>query len=695
MKRDEIYKNYNHILNKLSESKFTVLAGAGISYESGLPTVSSFYKHFLPIFFTEDDANVIVDIIRNSKIPFERMMEHIFSHTDNDLTLLDIFSKGEPNFNHRALSRLFLCGKLDDIYTTNFDCLIEKAIDNDNFGGISYGKFISEKEFEQAYTECMFDQKIIKLHGSIEKKDSIRTTLDLITNSSLLSSRKLPIEHLFFSGEHDLIVVIGYSFSDIFDINKYIIENSVSKELIIVSHSSTEKLNIEPLDSFFSNPNINPFHGKSTKGCVLYMNTSEFLYDLVLAISDCSIEKGLHPLPTQYHWQEDLRKWARRYNNVQKKVIGAGICNSMNLFSIADKYITYAEAVSPKKDVILYASTISNYILTQSRVKRNQKNYQELIDKGENAILLLQKERKGSRQGKCTHVMADLLFRCARIWEDGFRDYEKALRGYYEAYRLEYKGDNVKEMSRTLHQIGYVYFSLKNIPMAIKCFDKSIHLKEMCGYIGGVARTNYAIASILFRGEAYYFDKAKEYLRKAENIAIQSGEYDLMGYIRNLKAYSSIYEKRWEEGLTLCQQNFDSPGLPQEVIVTSHQLYAKLSIFLLRYCCANNHLQIALNKCEGWGEKDRLQRIYQDLAFTHLMKGEPKQCLYFLEKYIPKDSNIGLIDIGYYHYYAYCYHLQAEELHLASECLKKANLSFSKVGLSSWINLMNDRFLKS
>lgn len=419
----------------------------------------------------------------------------------------------------------------------------------------------------------------------------------------MLSSRKLPIERLFSSGEHDLIVVVGYSFSDIFDINKYIIENSVSKELIVVSHSPTEKLNIEPLDSFFSNPNRNPFHGKSTKGCVLYMDTSKFLYDLVLAISGCSIEKELHPLPSQYHWQEDLRKWAARYSDIQKRVISAGICNSMNLFSIANNYITCTESVSPEKDAILYASIISNYILAQSRVNRNQKKCQELIDIGENAILLLQKGRRGSRQGKYTHLMANLHFRCARIWEDGFRDYEKALRGYYEAYRLEYKDDNVKEMSRILHQIGYVYFSLKNIRMATKCFDKSIHLKEVCGYIGGVARTNYAIASILFREETRFFDKAKEYLSKAEDIAIASGEYDLMGYIRNLKAYSSIYEKRWEEGLTLCQQNFDSPGLPQEVIVTSHQLYAKLSIFLLRYCCASNHLQIALNKCEGWGKK--------------------------------------------------------------------------------------------
>ncbi len=97
--------NIDSLLNWLNNQKITFLAGAGISFDSGIPIVSEFYIQFLSKFYSNKDAKILNEEIKKNRIPFERMIEHIFSYTNNDYSLLNIFLKGNPNINHMVLAK--------------------------------------------------------------------------------------------------------------------------------------------------------------------------------------------------------------------------------------------------------------------------------------------------------------------------------------------------------------------------------------------------------------------------------------------------------------------------------------------------------------------------------------------------------------------------------------------------------------
>ena len=84
------------------KKELTILFGAGMSRNSGIPVVHEFMKYLLiKMGVNEDDANIIV----NSRIPFEAFMAYVGDYFNTD-RLLDIFGKGVPNANHYLMAKL-------------------------------------------------------------------------------------------------------------------------------------------------------------------------------------------------------------------------------------------------------------------------------------------------------------------------------------------------------------------------------------------------------------------------------------------------------------------------------------------------------------------------------------------------------------------------------------------------------------
>jgi len=269
------YKTSNTIdsLSKEIElGNFSIFCGAGISYNSGLPIVNVLNQYILEKLGATNEE---ISKILSSNLPFEKFIKTLFECGFKKDLLLDIFEEGEPNSNHILVAKLAAKGYIKNICTTNFDLLIEKALNQE---GLIYNQdyqvFRKEDEFEKI--DWQSDKiNIIKIHGSIDDRESIIVTLDRVAARKLSDQRAKIINYLFDKGNHQKVFIMGYSCSDIFDISPAIsrIEDS-KKQIIILEHSNDQ--HIEDIKVKKEN---NPF-SKFQESKRLYSNTDDLVKNL-------------------------------------------------------------------------------------------------------------------------------------------------------------------------------------------------------------------------------------------------------------------------------------------------------------------------------------------------------------------------------------------------------------------------------
>ncbi|MFQ5628842.1 MAG: SIR2 family protein [bacterium] len=229
-----IFKKFLHELNEGIKCKKTVVfCGAGISRSSGLPIVTELVPYILEkLGVTKAETETIM----NAGLPFEAFIETLRENSDPN-KIFDIFDLGEPNTNHFLLAKLAKAGYVTTICTTNFDRLIEKAFDAE---GLVWGE-----HFRVFYKEDDLDSidwqektiRLVKIHGSVEDRENMAITLGQVASQVLSSQRQGVIEHLFSTGAHKNVLVLGYSCSDVFDISpqvEAVRENH--KKVVFVDH---------------------------------------------------------------------------------------------------------------------------------------------------------------------------------------------------------------------------------------------------------------------------------------------------------------------------------------------------------------------------------------------------------------------------------------------------------------------------
>ncbi|HEY1046185.1 MAG TPA: SIR2 family protein, partial [Bacteroidia bacterium] len=626
------------LIDELLNKKMTVLAGAGISYDSGLPIVSAFYEHFLPALYDAEDVAYVQELINSGHIPFERMMEHIFNYTENDYSIMDIFDNGEPNSLHFILAQMMHSGWVDELYTTNFDVLMEQSLESIGLTSKDFKVFYNEKGFAKLASSNS-DKKVIKLHGTIKEKDSIRTTLKTITSQQNLLKRKPPVERLFSSGSHEVVIVMGYSFSDVFDINLFIDKINVNKVIVVIEHEygKGEDLNLQMLNGvkMFGNRK-NPFFQKECHGYVVKMDTLLFMSEL------CKTKYTEVPVanPVKYDWKNYLNDWLSKFDSIQRTYIAGGICNSMNVFNVANKYMTRAfQSVDPGS-IELYTSIANQYVLSRFRVRKEQKECDDLIRLCEQSIQLLKDNKQNLSNDFYLLRMDDLTFRMARIYEDGYFNLKEALRCYFSAYRIEYKQRNLLEMSITLHQMGIVYAGLGTIKLAVKCFKRSIRFKKHCGYVGGIARSYYTLAAEILKDNPKKIKLAESYLNQAIQNAEIVGELDLVLRINNLKGTIFMQRHLWDKAESVLSLNLEMlKKQPDEIILaTTNYNLARCKLRLKQFESALNLLDDNIIRVTRIGNIMRIIRHNQELALACLLNGNIAKC------YDHLFSNLALID---------------------------------------------------
>jgi hypothetical protein len=176
-----------------------------------LPVVSALLHYlFLKLELTVKQASEIY----KSDLPFESIMEMVLNEPGLE-EIQNIFTTGSPNVNHILLAKLAKRGLLKIIYTTNFEVLIEKALESEELSsGSDFRVYSSKADFDSIrWDDAIIN--VVKIHRCATKKEDMAITMSLIA-SDKYSAMKKSLLHEIFGGERcSDIIVLGYSCPDL------------------------------------------------------------------------------------------------------------------------------------------------------------------------------------------------------------------------------------------------------------------------------------------------------------------------------------------------------------------------------------------------------------------------------------------------------------------------------------------------
>jgi tetratricopeptide (TPR) repeat protein len=284
-----------------------VFCGAGISRNSGLPVVAEFLTE---IFQLAHIASLEVrDVLE--QLPFEAVM-HEFAWGGDIRALLDVFNGTSPSATHRLLAGLATKGHLRDIVTTNFDTLIEIALED---ACVEYVAPCDASEFA-AIDWNRERARLVKLHGSVDRKESVIITIDAVAKKTFAKSREAVIDWVFRDGPHSTVLVLGYSCSDVFDVSPAIGKLAdTRKDVVFVDHADMPKARLENINvKAYKNP-----FALYSRGYRLYYDTDVLIAELAEQL-DLSVHRNATTIAGEHDWKAVLKGWTSEYNNPQERL---------------------------------------------------------------------------------------------------------------------------------------------------------------------------------------------------------------------------------------------------------------------------------------------------------------------------------------------------------------------------------------
>lgn len=279
-----------------------IFFGAGVSLNSGIPIVhgGSDYEGIVDNILRHLGASEsYIQTVVDRGMPFEAFIDDLTIASSIDL-LLEVFDADVPNHAHKFFAKCALKGIANTFVTTNFDKLLEKALDD---AGVPYQVFSSETAFTQIDWDSEIT-KVIKLHGTIDQKDELGVTIQRVAQKRFSSGFREVLSHIFAENDGRHVVIFGYSCSDVFDISPTIqsFEGSSSRTVTIIEHCDGELFDKEPISqASFKNP-FQGYAGRRYRG-----NTDLVLEELSNALGIELIERVR---VFDHHWKKITEIWA-------------------------------------------------------------------------------------------------------------------------------------------------------------------------------------------------------------------------------------------------------------------------------------------------------------------------------------------------------------------------------------------------
>lgn len=518
------------IFTKISRpSEFAIFCGAGISKNSGLPLANQLKECVLKRFFL--DKKDIPELMR-SDLPFEGFMEIIRNKVDIS-KILDIFALGTPSTNHMFLAKLAKYGLLKTIYTTNFDLLIEKALEREGLHKEKdFRVYSSEEDFSTLY-QNINKISIIKIHGSIDNKDSIRTTLKAVASKSLSDERIPAINHMLLINGNTgckTLVILGYSCSDTFDIVPQIRNLKKNlKHMILVVHSKEEAI-----EDIRKSNDAYPF--KNYSGKCIKTDTDRFIE---LWWKHLSTKIGKYESESyEINWRKNISEWADNLKKCKGLNILGSLFNSISSFDKAIEYfnksLEIAHKTGDKSGEIECCKGLGDVYQNLGDDTKRIENYERVI-KLTNDIAKVGYIRKEGQlvdihEDERTSEILHNLKQCSQMmneykesikYDNNEETYNKAIKQLGVLLELVKKSGYKSEEAACYISLGTNYYMLKNYKRAIECWEigREIAIEVGAKYIES---DSCECLSRAYEGIGET-EKAREYLDKAEKINTELG----------------------------------------------------------------------------------------------------------------------------------------------------------------------------
>jgi tetratricopeptide (TPR) repeat protein len=492
-------------INISEECKCIIFAGAGVSFNSGIPTVPLILSEFInemPI----PDADKKKYL--SSNYPFEGFISTVKNQIEID-DFLEIFKAKHPNTNHEFVALLAKHKLLTSIYTTNFDTLFESALIEK---GVNFNKVYSSNQFKTINKKSVSEGlRLIKLHGCIEHKKEIGITFQKIACKENIAELNKILQDVFINNANLPIIFLGYSFSDHFDIVPLIKKYSqkTTSNIIVVDHST--KRGLCEIETISLNSSNNPF-SKCIKGWRIKCNTDEFIEALW--------RKHFKDYPKRKifessNWKEIIKAFIENKIGNEEVLLAISARLMLNIYSYKEAqsyFFRILNSSSPNKKLLAYInSTLGNLC------NRHTKDYNQAIIHYKRAIILRAeiKDLKGLAE-EYSAIATCFLFK---------KQYRKALLSIRKAIKIR-KDNRLKASHYSFTSIGNVYFKQKKNRLALLYYFKAHRLAAKNGDLRAQIYT--LINSGVVLGRLSKFNEAQEKLEAGYEIAKVFCDYGMM-----------------------------------------------------------------------------------------------------------------------------------------------------------------------
>lgn len=209
---------------------YSFFLGSGTSVQSGIPTGGQLVWDFKRRIYcthykipfekfndleSDENRQIIQEfLVAQKNIPDDTSLEYSYyfekcfpSRDDRKYFIQNKVGNATPSIGHKCLGKLFIDGISDNIFTTNFDELIESGIKSARVG---HSFMVLSPEKENCLQELSKTQysKVIKLHGDY-RYDALKNVTDELKNLDKNLS-----DYFIASLKDRGIIFIGYSGSD-------------------------------------------------------------------------------------------------------------------------------------------------------------------------------------------------------------------------------------------------------------------------------------------------------------------------------------------------------------------------------------------------------------------------------------------------------------------------------------------------
>jgi NAD-dependent SIR2 family protein deacetylase/tetratricopeptide (TPR) repeat protein len=327
---------YRRLIRRIKESakkrRITFFCGAGISRQSGLPLAIDLKSRLLATLpLSRTDRQYLI----KSRLPLELILQTLAESTGSIKRVLDIFKLGRPNATHYFIANLIKARLLKCLITTNFDRLIERAcelssVKQDHDFRVCYGKR-RMRTLGTGRTAAL-----IHIHGSVDDRASLAATLRVVASRTFERARQRILRQAFTSkSSQDHVIVLGYSWSDVFDISPIVAQLRSRASVLLVSHSSIVSPQLVGLATL---PVRHPLRRYS--GRMLKIDTNRFVHDLSCGL--CLGSAILPTRPTASVWTKVVNNWAKRNSRAQRCLAAANLLRQAGRNAHSAKYLNRA-----------------------------------------------------------------------------------------------------------------------------------------------------------------------------------------------------------------------------------------------------------------------------------------------------------------------------------------------------------------